>query len=120
MASIDLFALNIAELTDLVGKAQTERASRHRQPRKDLRSDLESRDVVVGYKMRDIFPQFRSGGANGTQHRKMLAKFRNPQNPEEAWSGSKRSPKWVQAILAERGTEMAAFKGILMYHVSAS
>ena len=117
MASIDLSTLNIDQLTDLVGKAQSEMASREKQRRKDLRSELERRITAEGYKMGDIFPELRSGGTNGTRRRKMPVKFRNPQNPDETWTGIGRSPKWVRAILSERGIDMAAFKGIPMYQI---
>ena len=117
MTDIDLSGLNIDQLSDLVGKAQSEMASRERQRRKDLRSELERRVVAEGYKMGDIFPEFGKGGANATGRRKMPAKFRNPQNPEETWTGIGRSPKWVQAILSERGIDMAAFKAIPMYQI---
>ena len=92
-------------------------ASRERQRRKDLRSELERRVTAEGYKMGDIFPELGTGGAGGRQRRKMPAKFRNPQNPEEIWTGIGRSPKWVQAILDERGIDKAAFKGIPMYQI---
>ena len=119
MPDIDLSGLNIDQLTDLVGKAQSEMASREKQRRKDLRSELERRVVADGYKLADIFPELRNGASGGRQRRKMPVKFRNPQNPEETWTGIGRSPKWVQAILEERGIDMAAFKGIPMYRVHA-
>ena len=119
MADIDLSDLNIDQLTDLVGKAQSEMASRERKRRKDLRSELERRIAAEGYKMGDIFPELAKGGTNGTGRRKMPAKFRNPQNPEETWTGIGRSPKWVQAIMSERGIDMAAFKAIPMYQIHA-
>ena len=37
MADIDLSRLNVDQLTELVGKAQTEVASREKRRRKDLR-----------------------------------------------------------------------------------
>ena len=117
MADIDLSGLNIDQLTDLVGKAQSEMASRERQRRKDLRSELERRVTAEGYKMGDIFPELGTGAAGGRQRRKMPVKFRNPQNPEETWTGIGRSPKWVQGILQERGIDMAPFKGIPMFQV---
>ena len=117
MAEIDLSGLNIDQLTDLVGKAQSEMASRERKRRKDLRSELERRIASEGYKMGDIFPELAKGGASGAGRRKMPAKFRNPQNPDETWTGIGRSPKWVQAIMSERGIDMAAFKAIPMYQI---
>ena len=117
MPDIDLSSLNIDQLTNLVGRAQSEMASREKQRRKDLRSELERRVAADGYKLGDIFPEFGSGAAGGRPRRKMPVRFRNPQNPEETWTGIGRSPKWVQAILEERGIDMAAFKGIPMYQV---
>ena len=35
---------------------------------------------------------------------KAVRKYRNPDNPEETWSGRGRPPKWVQAALARRET----------------
>ncbi len=119
MADIDLSGLNIDQLTNLVGQAQSEMASREKQRRKDLRSELERRVTAEGYKMPDIFPELANGVAGGRQRRKMPAKFRNPQNPDEAWTGIGRSPKWVQAILSERGIDMAAFKAIPMFRIHA-
>ena len=117
MADIDLSRLNLDQLTELVGKAQTEVASREKQRRKDLRSELERRVAADGYKLSDIFPELPNGAANGAQRQKRPTKFRSPQNPEEKWTGIGRTPRWVQAILGERGIDMAAFKGIPMYQI---
>ena len=119
MADIDLSRLNVDQLTELVGKAQTEVASREKRRRKDLRSELERRIAADGYKLGDIFPELAIGAANVTQRQKRPAKYRNPQNPEQAWSGIGRTPKWVQAILGERGIDIAAFKQIPMYQIHA-
>ena len=119
MADIELSGFNIDQLTDLVGKAQTELASREKRRRKDLRGELERRVAAEGYKLPDIFPELGTSAANSTRRRKMPAKFRNPQNPDETWTGIGRSPKWVQAILAERGIDIAAFRGIPMYQIHA-
>ena len=81
MTDIDLSTLNIDQLADLVGKAQSEMASRERQRRKDLRSELERRVSAEGCKLGDIFPELANGAAGGRQRRKMPAKFRNPQKP---------------------------------------
>ena len=65
MADIDISRLTIDQLTDLVGKAQTEMASRERQRRKDLRSELERRLTADGYKLHDIFPELVSAPRTG-------------------------------------------------------
>ena len=35
-----------------------------------------------------------------TGRAKVVPKYRNPDNPDELWSGRGRQPKWVQAALA--------------------
>ena len=119
MTSIDLARLDITQLQDLVGNAQSEMASREKQRRKDLRSELERRVAADGYKMGDIFPELGNGAANGSRRQKRPAKYRNPQNPDDAWSGIGRTPRWVAAIVEERGIDVPAFKAIPMYQIHA-
>ena len=119
MASIDLESLDIDQLAELLTKAQTEIASREKGNRKELRAELERRVAADGYKMADLFPELGAGAASGAR-RKQPAKYRDPQDPDTTWSGIGRTPKWVQAILDERGIDMAAFKSIPMYRIHAS
>ena len=119
MTSTDINNLDIDQLTELLGKAQTEMATREKQGRRDLRAELERRVAADGYKMADIFPELGAGAASGAR-RKRPAKYRDPQNPEQPWSGLGRTPKWVQAILDERGIDRAAFKSIPMYQIHPS
>ena len=116
MTSIDLTNLNIDQLTRLMEKAQKEMASRERQRRKDPRAELERRVAVEGYKLGDIFSELRPAPSSATRRRRP-AKYRDPQNPEQTWAGIGRTPKWMQAILDERGIDMAAFKSIPMYRI---
>ena len=119
VTSIDIERLDIKQLGELLANAQTEIASREKGNRKELRAELERRVAADGYKMADIFPELGAGASSGAR-RKRPAKYRNPQNPEQTWSGIGRTPKWVQAILDERGIDMAAFKSIPMYQIHAS
>ena len=118
MTSIDLEPLNIDQLAELLTKAHAEMASREKENRKELRAELERRVTAEGYKLADIFPELRAGASSGAR-RKRPAKYRDPQNPDQIWSGIGRTPKWVQAILDERGIDMAAFKSVPMYRIHA-
>ena len=80
VASTNLERLDIKQLTELLGKAQTEMASREKQGRKDLRAELERRVAADGYKMADLFPELGAGASSGAR-RKRPAKYRDPQNP---------------------------------------
>ena len=120
MQSIDLKGLDIDQLTALFGNVQTEMASREKRKRQELRSELERRMAAEGYKLNDIFPEAGGGGQPAGRRQKMPPKYRNPQNSDETWTGIGRSPKWVQAILAERGIDVVAFKSIPMYRIHTS
>ena len=61
MTEIDIAELSIEGLTDLLGQAQSEMASRERQRRKALRAELERRVTAEGYKMGTSSP---SSGAH--------------------------------------------------------
>ena len=65
-----------------------------------------------------IFPEL--GAASLSTRRKRPAKYRDPQIPDQTWSGIGRTPKWVHAILDEPGIDLAAFKSIPMYQIHAS
>lgn len=118
MTSIDLEALDIDQLAKLLANTHAELASREKENRKDLRAELERRVAAEGYKLSDIFPEL--GATASSTRRKRPAKYRDPQNPDQSWSGIGRTPKWVQAILDERGIDIAAFKSIPMYQIHAS
>jgi DNA-binding protein H-NS len=51
----------------------------------------------------------RSGGQEGEERhprrrKKVQPKYRNPENPEETWSGRGRKPRWVEMALANDRT----------------
>ena len=82
----------------------------------DLRHSLAA---VEGYQLADIFPELRAA-SSAPGRRKRPLRYRDPQNPDHSWSGVGRTPKWVQAIVDERGIDVAAFKSIPMYRIHAS
>ena len=65
MDQIDLKGLNVDQLSALVGKVQTEMASREKRRRQDLRAELERRVAAEGYKMGDIFPELGAAAPAG-------------------------------------------------------
>ena len=114
--SIELTGFDNEQLTELLSKAQAELASRQKQNRKDLRAEIERRVASEGYGLADIFPKLGAVSA-GPARRKRPPRYRDPQDPGHTWSGIGHTPKWVQAILDERGIDVAAFKSIPMYRI---
>lgn len=116
MASIDLTGLGIERLAQLLSNAQAEMAAREQHNRKELRAELERRAATEGYQLSDIFPEI-GAASPGRARRKRPPRYRDPQNPEQTWGGTGHTPKWVQAILDERGIDLPAFKSIPMYRI---
>ena len=119
MTSTDLDKLDIEQLADLLANAQAEMAAREKHNRKELRTELERRVAAEGYQVADIFPELRAA-SSAPGRRKRPPRYRDPQNPDHSWSGVGRTPKWVQAIVDERGIDVAAFKSIPMYRIHAA
>jgi DNA-binding protein H-NS len=95
--------LTEAELKDLLKSAQE---ALDRLVAKRARSTLKEAKRMaaeVGYEITFVKTGKPAGGKGKPQssRAKVLPKYRNPDNPEETWSGRGRQPKWVQAALAE-------------------
>src|SRR5512132_2382842 len=103
-ANID--SMTETELKDLIRSAQ---AALDRLVAKRARSTLKEAKRMaaeVGFEITFVKTGKPAGGKAKPQssRAKVLPKYRNPDNPEEVWSGRGRQPKWVQAALAEGQT----------------
>lgn len=91
-----------AELQEMISSARQEldrlRANRAKQTLKEARRLA----AEVGYEA-----EFRKAGKDvgagkaTTPRAKVAPKYRNPNNPDETWSGRGRQPKWMQQLQAE-------------------
>jgi DNA-binding protein H-NS len=95
-----------AELKDLLKSAQE---ALDRLVAKRARSTLKEAKRMaaeVGFEITFVKTGKPEGGKAKPQssRAKVLPKYRNPDNPDETWSGRGRQPKWVQAALAEGQT----------------
>ena len=116
MASLDLTGLGIEPLTRLLSDARAEMAAGEKRSRKDLRAELERRVAAEGYELADIFPELGTA-SSGPARRKRPPRYRQPQDSDQTWSGIGPTPRWAQAILDERGIDIAVFKSIPMYRI---
>ena len=95
---MNLDSMSLAELRDLRGKVDRAIASFEDRKRKEALSQLEEKAREMGYNLAELTGQGgrrkRAGGAA-----KGAAKYANPANPSETWSGRGRRPGWVNAAL---------------------
>src|SRR5512132_834175 len=105
-STANLETMTETELKDLLRSAQS---AIDRLVAKRARSTLKEAKRMaaeVGFEITFVKTGKPAGGKakSPSSRAKVLPKYRNPDNPEEVWSGRGRQPKWVQAALAEGQT----------------
>lgn len=91
---IDLDSLSLKELKDLqasIGKAIANFVDRKKQ---QAIAALEEQARALGYSLNDLV-----GAAPARKRRPARAKYANPANAAETWTGRGRKPRWVEAAL---------------------
>ena len=87
----DLERMSFKELQEYELKVKKAKTSVQERSRSDLRQKLESIAAEAGFKIGDLF------GGRGGKGRKVAAKYANPDDPTETWTGRGRKPRWLAA-----------------------
>jgi DNA-binding protein H-NS len=85
--------MSFKELQEYELKVKKAKASVQERSRSELRQKLESIAADAGFKIGDLF------AGRGGKGRKVAAKYANPDNPSETWTGRGRKPRWLAARL---------------------
>lgn len=56
-----------------------------------------------------LFPNEYKDLASEAKGRVLKPKYRNPENPNETWSGRGRVPRWMERLMKERGMKKEDF-----------
>ena len=110
--SIDINSLSARELETLINKAKKRKTTlAKRKPVAQVRRKLEQQAKAEGYTIEELFGTSgataaapRSTGRVAKKARKLgkvPPKYRNPDNPQETWTGRGRQPRWLAALTAE-------------------
>jgi DNA-binding protein H-NS len=91
----ELDRMSLRELQELEFKVRKARANVQERSKADLRKKVETMIADAGFKVSDIF------GGRGGKGRKVAAKYANPDNPGETWTGRGRKPRWLNAKLQD-------------------
>jgi DNA-binding protein H-NS len=89
----DLEKMSLKELQELEQKVKKAKSSVHERGRSALLRKLESIADAAGYKISDLF------GGRSSKGRKLAAKYANPDDSSETWTGRGRRPRWLTARL---------------------
>jgi DNA-binding protein H-NS len=87
--------MSFKELQDLEMKIKRAKSAAQDKTRTDLKAKVEAMVAAAGFKLSDLF------GGRGGKGRKVAAKYANPADPTETWTGRGRKPRWLAAKLKE-------------------
>jgi DNA-binding protein H-NS len=95
--AVDIKNLNHNQLNELIAKAQSRQNELRKEKVSKLREKINALIKAEGFTFDDVFggraPKARRTGAA------VAAKYRNPANPEQTWSGRGKRPNWFNEAL---------------------
>jgi DNA-binding protein H-NS len=91
MAKLNLEKMSIVELRELAAAVEQELGRRKKDEVKGTVAQIKSLAATLGMSVEDIL---RYGKKAKTS--KGEAKYRNPENPAQTWTGKGRQPAWVK------------------------
>jgi DNA-binding protein H-NS len=95
MAIKELERMSLKELQELELRVKKARATAQDRSRVELRKKIEAMVADAGFKLSDLF------GGRGGKGRTVAAKYVNPDDPSETWTGRGRKPRWLTAKIQE-------------------
>ncbi|HSR65690.1 MAG TPA: H-NS histone family protein [Xanthomonadaceae bacterium] len=110
--SIDLAGLSPKELDALINQAKKRKTTlSKRKPIAAVRRKVRALAEAEGYSIAELFgagaPAAKGGAAKprtttaGRKLGKVAARYRNPANPKETWTGRGMQPRWLAAETAK-------------------
>ncbi len=101
--AIDVSKLGLEQLQALVLAAQERIVELEEKQRKLAFNKVQAAAEAVGMSPAELLKHF---GVGARAKKPVKPKYRNPDNPDETWTGRGRKPEWVKAWL-EAGKELA-------------
>ncbi len=100
---LDLQNKTAAELQALIAEAQQQLVEKQKAMRKEVIAQIKELAASIGATVEVKFDQpaeKSDGRKRGGQVGKVAAKYQNPANPEETWTGRGVAPRWMQELTA--------------------
>jgi DNA-binding protein H-NS len=102
MAIPQIDKLSLKELQELRIRVEKAIGGAQERERAALRAKFEAMASDAGFGLSDLI------GSRSTKGKPVAAKYMNPDNPSETWSGRGRKPKWLAAKL-DKGKKQSDF-----------
>ncbi len=108
MAAINVDRMSLKELVDLEGKVQRAIAAARDRERSDLKKKMAELAQTHGFSVAELFGNGRAG-RGGKMKSIGVAKYANPDNRSDTWTGRGRKPNWVIERL-KKGAKLSDFE----------
>ena len=95
--SIDLTGLSPQQLDELIAKAAETKRNLQKQRINDVRKKLTQIAKDEGYSIEELFGKGGKGSVG--------AKYANPADPSQTWTGRGKRPNWFKDALASGASE---------------
>lgn len=93
--SLDINSMSLKELKDLQGQVAKAIASFEDRKKKAALVELEEKARELGFSLAEL-----TGASVARKRAPASAKYANPANPADTWSGRGRKPRWFAEALA--------------------
>lgn len=90
----DLNSLSLKELKDLQAQVAKAISGYEDRKKKEALAELEEKARTLGFSLAEL-----TGLAPSRKRAPAAAKYRNPANPADTWTGRGRKPRWYEAAL---------------------
>lgn len=94
--AVNLDKLSLKDLLDLETKLQKAVVAARERERADVKAKIEAMAGEAGFSVNELY-----GGRGGGRKVASAAKYANPDNRAETWTGRGRKPNWLVARLAK-------------------
>jgi DNA-binding protein H-NS len=109
MASVNVDKMSLKELVDLENKVRKAIASARERDRNELKRKMSEMAENHGFSVGELFGQGRGAKVGRKGKSVGIAKYANPENGSDTWTGRGRKPNWLVERL-KKGAKLADFE----------
>lgn len=95
--AIDLRSMSLKDLKKLKTDVEKAVLSAEKNALQEARKAAETAAAKFGFSLDEV----TGGKGRGAKRAKAAAKYRNPANPDQTWSGRGRKPAWIHEALSK-------------------
>jgi DNA-binding protein H-NS len=105
MARVPVEKMTLKQIEDLEGRIATVKAKVADATKAEVKAKIDALLKNSGFTIADLYPQAGKGRGRG----KSVAKFVNPEDSSQTWTGRGRKPNWLVARI-KKGAKMDEFE----------